>query len=243
MCATRSLILLLIGIPSLAAGQEGLPLNLLMEQSYLGVHEFPAVNEPWLGVFRKGNSYETRWTTIAVNITESDESCRTYTTVSADTEDSPAFLIHGLSDVAAGEIDVVVDFPESGYYYDRFHYPGQSQNISYGGSVYTIGALGRAHEIEYDNGMRITDYQFLIQRRQGNGYEYLRQILSPVEQVSPDRPPTLQWAGDIDRDGELDFLFDLAWHYNVRLFTLYLSSLKTTEPLVKKSAELSIIGC
>jgi hypothetical protein len=227
----------------IAIGQEQLPLMLLMEQSYLGVYEFPDAEEAWLGVYRKIGGYEARWTTIDVTVTESDESCRTYTAVSVGSEDSPLFLIHGLNGVVEGDIDVVIDFPETGANRDRYLQPGESEQFSYGDMVYTVGALGRAHQIEYDSGIGVADYRFLIRRRSQSSYEYLTQLVGPVDEVSPDRPPTLQWVGDLDRDGELDFLFDLAWHYNVRLFTLFLSSLRTDEALVKKAAELSIVGC
>ena len=46
----------------------------------------------------------------------------------------------------------------------------------------------------------------------------------PTPSLGDDASPTLLFAGDLDRDGKLDLIFDTTDHYNVRRPTLFLSS-------------------
>ena len=58
-----------------------------------------------------------------------------------------------------------------------------------------------------------------------------------------DAAPRLLWAGDIDRDLELDLLLDLTNHYNVKAPTLFLSSEASEGELVAEVASLFLTGC
>ncbi len=51
------------------------------------------------------------------------------------------------------------------------------------------------------------------------------------------------WAGDLDRDGRLDLLMDLAYHYNISMPTLFLSSAAGDGGLVAQVAQLRLSGC
>ncbi|EMO26640.1 hypothetical protein LEP1GSC170_5791 [Leptospira interrogans serovar Bataviae str. HAI135] len=53
----------------------------------------------------------------------------------------------------------------------------------------------------------------------------------------------LVFAGDIDGDGELDFIFDLKDHYNVSNEHLYISSGKTNDFFVVPVASNWNTGC
>ena len=55
--------------------------------------------------------------------------------------------------------------------------------------------------------------------------------------------PMLLWAGDLDRDGRLDFLIDLTDHYNVSQPTLFVSSQAYGGELAAKVAEMWTVGC
>lgn len=58
-----------------------------------------------------------------------------------------------------------------------------------------------------------------------------------------DKTPTLLWAGDLDRDGRLDLLFDVSDHYNVSETTLFLSSGAAEGELVRPFATFRSTGC
>jgi hypothetical protein len=57
------------------------------------------------------------------------------------------------------------------------------------------------------------------------------------------RPPTLLWAGDMDKDGKLDLLMDITNHYNVSEIALFLSSLAGSGELVGNAGKLRSVGC
>lgn len=61
--------------------------------------------------------------------------------------------------------------------------------------------------------------------------------------VGDDATPTLLFAGDLDRDGELDLIFDVTDHYNKLQPTLFLSSpASAVEPLLQV-AQFTQVGC
>lgn len=55
--------------------------------------------------------------------------------------------------------------------------------------------------------------------------------------------PRLLWAGDIDKDGQLDLLMDGTTESNVATFMLFLSSKSGKGKLMNKAAEFTITGC
>ncbi|MCB1053005.1 MAG: hypothetical protein H6510_08285 [Acidobacteria bacterium] len=78
-----------------------------------------------------------------------------------------------------------------------------------------------------------------------------QQILGQFEVYAPDGQdpmlasegqPTLIWAGDLNRDGNLDLLIDMTDHYNVSEPTLFLSLANASTP-VKKVCWFRTTGC
>ncbi len=55
--------------------------------------------------------------------------------------------------------------------------------------------------------------------------------------------PHLLFAGDLDRDGRLDLIFDTTDHYNVSQPTLFLSGAAGEGELVRAVAEYHAVGC
>lgn len=55
--------------------------------------------------------------------------------------------------------------------------------------------------------------------------------------------PTVIWAGDLDRDGQLDLLLDTSDHYNQYAPTLYLSSAARKGQLMARVALFRSTGC
>ena len=50
-------------------------------------------------------------------------------------------------------------------------------------------------------------------------------------------------CGDLDRDGNLDLLYNLTHHYNVSKLTLFLSSAAKSNEIFRKVGEFVITGC
>jgi hypothetical protein len=67
------------------------------------------------------------------------------------------------------------------------------------------------------------------------------QLLSEIEQ-DESAAKIIRWAGDLDRDGKLDFLFEDG-RYNTGSFCLYLSSKATESELVRRIACHDTSGC
>jgi len=61
--------------------------------------------------------------------------------------------------------------------------------------------------------------------------------------LGDDAAPTLLFAGDLDRDGKLDLIFDTTDHYNVRRPTLFLSSQAAPGELLGAAAQYQSVGC
>lgn len=61
--------------------------------------------------------------------------------------------------------------------------------------------------------------------------------------LGDDAAPALLFAGDLDRDGELDLLFDTTDHYNVSRPALFLSSQARPGELLREVARHEATGC
>ncbi|WP_158549408.1 hypothetical protein [Lysobacter silvisoli] len=64
-----------------------------------------------------------------------------------------------------------------------------------------------------------------------------------VLRLGDDASPTLIFAGDLDRDGKLDLIFDLTDHYNVSRPTLLLSSQAREGELLHAVSTYESVGC
>ncbi len=103
-----------------------------------------------------------------------------------------------------------------------------------------VAALGMARETDY--GPAIRDYELRLYRRDsGGGFRSQRVVF--LEHVSLDGRPELLWSGDLDRDGQPDFLFDLTHHYNISHLALFLSSQANEDEIAGFVGELVTTGC
>ncbi len=65
----------------------------------------------------------------------------------------------------------------------------------------------------------------------------------PGLMLGDDASPHLIFAGDLDRDGKLDLIFDTTDHYNVSRPVLFLSGAADGDELLQAVAEHSAVGC
>lgn len=118
----------------------------------------------------------------------------------------------------------------------RFIHPAEevgfrlATGVGAGFRAYGAAAPGEAETI-------VTNYELRMFR---GG---LTQTLATFRQLDWDAPPRLLWAGDLDRDGNLDALLDLQTHYAGNNFALFLSSGAEGGELVKQVARFETAGC
>lgn len=65
----------------------------------------------------------------------------------------------------------------------------------------------------------------------------------PGVMLGDDATPHVIFAGDLDRDGKLDLLFDTSDHYNLSRPVLFLSGAAEGDELLHAVAEHSAVGC
>lgn len=78
------------------------------------------------------------------------------------------------------------------------------------------------------------DYELWLQRGSGDGTT--RQLLFKNAEVYRDEEARLRWAGDLDRDGQLDLIYNLGGHYTETRLALFLSSAAKPGELVGLAA-------
>jgi hypothetical protein len=70
-----------------------------------------------------------------------------------------------------------------------------------------------------------------------------RQTIATIAGCCNDNWPAILWAGDLDRDGELDLLLDVSNHYAGGNLALFLSSVARKGDLVGEVARFATTGC
>lgn len=65
----------------------------------------------------------------------------------------------------------------------------------------------------------------------------------PGLMLGDDATPHLIFAGDLDRDGKLDLIFDTTDHYNLSRPVLFLSGAAEGDELLHAVAEHNAVGC
>ena len=148
--------------------------------------------------------------------------------ISIDFDQKPIFMIKGLEDIREGAIKTV-------FTGNKFVYPGESFRIpGFHKAAYLLIGFGNA----VDRGdILIRDYEIKLRHKQMN------QLLVHIDAVAMEGPPTIIWAGDLDRDNKLDLFMNLNYDYNFDVFALFLSSKSRQGELVKKVAQFITIGC
>lgn len=233
----------LIVLATLSAQTEE-PIQLLTTGQF-HKHEFKAeAGDGWWGIFPEERGFTLQPAPVTVTI-EYDavmdvEGEKTGRGVTVPQNSKPVFLIKGLPNPTEGPL-ASAELPDNLH----FLYPGQQLNLSLvkgkqveNRSLIAMGSV-RAHTVW--GAIYFHDYHFLLVA--GRQPDYTTQELGHIKPFVLDGVPKLIWAGDVDRDGELDLLLDVTWHYNLSHYALYLSSAAKEGELVAKVAELIRTGC
>ncbi|HHO53287.1 MAG TPA: hypothetical protein ENK18_21050 [Deltaproteobacteria bacterium] len=125
---------------------------------------------------------------------------------------APLVLLRGPG-LAAGPVHVAQIDP-------RPLFPGDQQQLSLpGGEPLTIQSYGQASPNQH-GALVLGDYRLVVRRARAPEVE-----LFPSSHLDKEgQVPRVLFAGDLDRDDQLDLLVDTSDHYNVSQLTLFLSS-------------------
>jgi len=181
--------------------------------------------EKWLGLFRINGSYSLIETTIRK--TSSKHKGLYDTNVSTTTAGDPVFLLRGAPDLSPGEIRTVFDSTLD----DQYGYFTDSMPKGFGlaGSFWKL----RAENLSL-SGPPTMGTSLVLERLGGE-----TQILRHLPNGCDDCGWSVEWVGDLNRDGHLDFLIDLSGHYNSSEPTLFLSK----DGIVRVFAGFHRVGC
>ena len=218
------------------------PLKLLLEGTFHKSEVWQhAEKRNWLSVSYEGGRYILRPAQINVNtvydpVFDSDKAVNGKKMISGrevvSLDSSTVFLITGLSNFTAGQLDTAA--------FDKSILPAnKSLTYTFKGKRYQISAYGdstQQHNAEY----RYQNYGWKVSGvKKGKKIE---QLLAE-DKYFDDSIYMLLWAGDLDRDGIPDLLLDVSNHYNVSKIALFLSSKAEKGKLYKKVAVFETIGC
>ncbi|MFD3001002.1 hypothetical protein ACFS7Z_11555 [Pontibacter toksunensis] len=212
------------------------PLKLLLEGTFhKGEVWRGAEKRQWLGLYHKNGDYVLRPASLQVKtvedpVVDNEGVLSGRKVVAADA--NALFLLTGMDNIKAGEIDTaVISRTTLAANKDlKYSFKGRDYFIqSYGDS--TQSSTG---EYSYRN------YGWKAVGRKGG--KKIEQTLAEDESFD-DSIYVLLWAGDLDRDGIPDLLLDLANHYNVSRYTLFLSSKAEHGKLYRKAAVFEAVGC
>ena len=147
--------------------------------------------------------------------------------VLTDQPTEPLFLVRGLEELQPGKVETMV--PD-----EKSIYPGQRERFtSDRGDYYTLVAVGEAFERRpFEVGIKT--YKLMLWQTMRGWKSRRSQTL--IESAAKESFPRVIWAGDLDRDGEIDLFIDTAPHYQIIERELFLSSVAKDEEIVGKAA-------
>ncbi|MGJ4789464.1 SH3 domain-containing protein [Leptospira koniambonensis] len=180
----------------------------------------------WIAIYNRKGIYSRELIEIEVkrehdSVLDEKKSVKTGYRVSA--KDDPVVLVKGIS------------FKKGSYTINKKNLPssiglGEKYEFTFGNNKYVLKSSGEQIDSE-----RVRNYKLTLKK---NNNEMI--IDSAEERYEV---PSLVFAGDIDGDGELDFIFDLTGHYNLSDLYLYISSEKENDFFVVPVSNHLTRGC
>lgn len=202
----------------------------------------------WWGIFPEGDGYTLQPTRVrveaVVNPLADGDTRKTATQVTVPGYDRGIPLLRGLMSAAAGPLDAIK--PAKNWRYlapgDTIKLPPEGEDA---GVEMKIVAEGKetAKESGPSEATVLKGYQLRLIRTSGSKQQSQLLAALPEFQRLPNDPcPSLLWAGDLDRDGKVDLLYDLSSFYIVNKLALFLSSAAKDGELVGLVARWNAVG-
>lgn len=213
-------------------------IELLMDSQYYEeeVENSVGVHRGWLGLYRKKNKYLLLPTTIEVKKVrhnlrdDKDSKEKTGRAVTSNIKLPNVFLLKNAKMLRPGEVTTVFYSDEEDSEYINRKY---RRAFDFNGEKYLLFVEDSSGE----DGEHLTAKSKMVVAR-GD----VEQVIYQTDYCS-DCSWNLCWVGDLDRDGKLDFMFNLNSHYNSTCHTLFLSSPAKKREIVRDVAEVCQMGC
>lgn len=229
------------GLPADAVSAEG-PVHLLRPGTFHGAELADVEAGPWMGLYRTATGYHLAPTELALEPFRDAGAGdgpheRTGISVSAtSTREQPLFLVQGGTSWEAGPVQTALG--EGGLLQ-----PGERLGLDRGaGDADLVVAYGSVQADVIDPSTPIYEDYRLQLVAVDDGRPVRTQELAWSEAFDLSRVPSLWFAGDLDRDGRLDLVLDLAPEEGEEL-VLFLSSAAAPGELVAEVAWRRNTGC
>jgi hypothetical protein len=237
----RGLFILLFGA-TVVAGQDRLsgrdvaPANrLLLTGSFHGDEINARSGDQYLGFYRESGRDRLELSRITVvrevdAVVDEVEGQMTGKRVEVSGSGEPVFLIARASGLTPGPVETVFHGKEE-------LVTGPPKTIKLGLRTYSLSV--RSRRLRSEPGIASDDSKLVL------SVDGRSQTLYSLG--GPGDPTeaywSLLWAGDLDRDGQLDLFVKVASHYNEALYRLYISSRRAPKEIVHLIGELRSVGC
>lgn len=189
--------------------------------------------ETWLGLYKTGETYTLLPSVLTVEyfhdaIIDNDENDKTGMEVKVLGQTEPILLIKGtgftqsrvVPTVFGGVEQIKTDFDKT---------------FDFSGEKYRLKVETEKPNKDFPEYLNKTSKLVLTKGK-------TTQILYAPDECN-DCVWQMNWVGDLDGDGKLDFYLYLTYHYNVAMKKLFLSSDAESGKLVKEVAEFTTAGC
>jgi len=220
------------------------PIEILLTGTWHGDEVTVEPGPDWWGIFPEGDGFTLQLAPVTMTLEEDgivdEPGAMTGKKVTVPQEAVPVLLVRGLANPQQGPVAIA-----DSQVFGGFVYPGQVQYLALpepnSRPSLRLTALGVAREREEFPDVAVYDYSLRLYA--GSGASTVTQNIVRIPELDGDGRPHLVWAGDLDRDGRIDLVFNLTDHYNVSHMALFLSSAAKEGEFVGKVAEWITTGC
>ena len=200
----------------------------------------------WWALVKSDTGFALKKTTVTVQEQEYDAineaGDTTGVKVESDLKESVLILIQGLPNPSPGPVEHI-DLGKQGYFYPGYEFLFAFPRKSKHQTEWFIYATG---SVVSENDSLVLNNYTLVLRKKGFRIDDTHQILTQYSMHTREanKNSPIIWIGDLDRDGQPDFLLNLAPTYITSEISLYLSSMAKEGELVGLAGKIEFeAGC